>query len=32
VEAHRPTIKRKLNLKTAAELHREAVRWMLKNG
>jgi DNA-binding NarL/FixJ family response regulator len=32
VEAHRQAIKRKLNLKTAAELHREAVQWMLENG
>ncbi len=32
VEAHRQAIKRKLKLKTAAELQREAVQWMLENG
>ena len=32
VEAHRQSIKRKLDLKTAAELHRAAVQWMLENG
>jgi DNA-binding NarL/FixJ family response regulator len=32
VEAHRQAIKRKLNLKTAAELNRAAVQWMLENG
>ena len=31
VEAHRKAIKRKLNLKTAGELNREAVQWMLEN-
>jgi DNA-binding NarL/FixJ family response regulator len=32
VEAHRQAIKRKLKLKTAAELNRAAVQWMLDNG
>jgi DNA-binding NarL/FixJ family response regulator len=32
VEAHRQAIKRKLNLKTASELNRAAVQWMLENG
>lgn len=32
VEAHRQTIKRKLNLKTATELTRAAMQWMLENG
>jgi DNA-binding NarL/FixJ family response regulator len=32
IEAHRQSIKRKLNLKTAAELHRSAVQWMLEHG
>jgi len=32
VEAHRQGIKRKLTLKTAAELHRAAVQWTLENG
>ena len=32
VEAHRKAIKRKLNLKTASELNRAAVQWMLENG
>jgi hypothetical protein len=32
VEAHRQAIKRKLNLKTAGELNRAAVQWMLENG
>lgn len=32
VEAHRQAIKRKLNLKTATELTRAAVQWMLENG
>jgi DNA-binding NarL/FixJ family response regulator len=32
VEAHRQAIKRKLKLRNAAELHREAVQWMLENG
>jgi DNA-binding NarL/FixJ family response regulator len=31
VEAHRQKIKSKLNLKTAAELNRAAVQWMLEN-
>jgi DNA-binding NarL/FixJ family response regulator len=31
VEAHRQAIKRKLGLKTAAELNRTAVQWMLEN-
>ena len=30
VEAHRQAIKRKLNLKTASELNRAAVQWMLE--
>lgn len=32
VEAHRQAIKRKLGLKTAAELNRSAVQWMLEGG
>jgi len=32
VEAHRQAIKRKLRLRTAAELNRSAVQWMLENG
>ncbi len=32
VEAHRQAIKRKLGLKTAAELNRAAVQWMLESG
>ncbi len=32
VEAHRQAIKRKLGLKTAAELNRAAVQWMLEGG
>jgi DNA-binding NarL/FixJ family response regulator len=32
VEAHRQAIKRKLGLKTAAELNRSAVQWMLECG
>lgn len=32
VESHRQAIKRKLNLSTAGELHRAAVRWNLQNG
>ncbi len=32
VEAHRQAIKRKLNLKTATELTRAAMQWMLENG
>ena len=32
VEAHRQAIKRKLGLKTAAELNRSAVQWMLESG
>jgi DNA-binding NarL/FixJ family response regulator len=32
IEAHRKAIKRKLNLKTANELNRAAVQWMLENG
>ncbi len=32
VEAHRQAIKRKLNLKTAGELNRAAMQWMLENG
>jgi DNA-binding NarL/FixJ family response regulator len=32
VEAHRQAIKRKLGLKTAAELNRAAVQWTLESG
>ena len=32
VESHRKAIKRKLNLRTAGELNREAAQWTLKNG
>ncbi len=32
VEAHRQAIKRKLKLKTASELNRAAVQWMLETG
>jgi DNA-binding CsgD family transcriptional regulator len=32
VESHREKIKDKLALKTAGELNRAAVQWMLKNG
>ncbi|MCC6127500.1 MAG: response regulator transcription factor [Pirellulales bacterium] len=32
VEAHRQHIKRKLNLKSAADLNRAAAQWMLENG
>ncbi len=32
VEAHRQAIKRKLNLKSAGELNRQAAQWMLENG
>ena len=32
VESHREKIKQKLNLKTASELNRAAVQWMLENG
>ena len=32
VESHREKIKDKLNLKTASELNRAAVQWMLENG
>jgi DNA-binding NarL/FixJ family response regulator len=32
VESHREKIKRKLALKTASELNRAAVQWMLENG
>jgi DNA-binding NarL/FixJ family response regulator len=32
VEAHRQAIRRKLNLKTAGELNRAAVQWVLENG
>jgi DNA-binding NarL/FixJ family response regulator len=32
VDTHREKIKRKLNVKTATELQREATRWLLENG
>jgi DNA-binding NarL/FixJ family response regulator len=32
VEAHRQSIRRKLNLKTSSELNRAAVQWVLENG
>jgi len=32
IDSHREKIKRKLNVKTANELHREATQWMLENG
>jgi len=32
IEAHRESIKAKLDLKNAAELNRRAVQWMLENG
>jgi DNA-binding NarL/FixJ family response regulator len=32
VESHRQKIKDKLALKTASELNRAAVQWMLENG